>query len=595
MSYQFNFGALTVAGATPAPRKGKKFRLAVLGDFSARANRGELGAADAVAARKPLSAEADNLDDLLERLSPKVKLDLPGSGPVELEFTSMQDFHPDALYEKLEIFSQLSSLRSRLKTTSTFAKAAQEMRAIGLGPAPARRMRPTRARGSVIATDAKLSDFARFLGQSTVDEAAAEALDAKGSLHGFLRGIVAPHVSATKDPQQGPMVKAADEAIGAMMREVLHHPDFQTLESLWRTLAFLATRLETDETLQVVLLDMSAEEFAADLSAADDLRNTALYRLLVEDPSEDPRAGLFSAIVGCYVFEQTPPHADLLARMAKLAVAAQAPFIASVPAGTLDTKPEDLHPLTRDAWDALRALPEAGYLALGLPRFMLRLPYGQGTEPIDAFNFEEFTPQGGMRTFLWANPAAVVGLLLAETFRKQGDAMRLGSIAGIGELPYYCYEDADGDQTALPCTERYITERTMTSIAGQGFLPLLAVKNAPEVRVGLFRAVSGGLLGGWWAGAPPALSAPAQPVAADAEPMGEAVADVDASAEPVVADAPPEEAAPAEATAEEAPASDPELDALLASLSTPAEEPAPAAASEEEIDPELAKLLAELG
>lgn len=586
MSYQINFGNLTVAASGAAPKKSKKFRLAVLGDFSARANRGELEAADAIAARKPLLAEADNLDNLLERLSPKITIDLPGAAAVELEFTSMQDFHPDALYEKLEVFAQLSSLRSRLKTSSTFAKAAKEMRDIGLGPAPAPRKRPVRARGTVIAPDAKLSDFARFLGQSTTLENPAE--DAKSSFNGFLQRIVAPHVSPTKDPQQGQMVKAADEAIGAMMREVLHHPDFQTLESLWRSLAFLVTRLETDETLQVVLLDMSAEEFAADLSAADQLEDTALYKRLVEQPAEDARAGLYSAIVGCYVFERTPPHCDLLGRMAKIAAAAQAPFLASMPASTVDGKPDDIHPLTRDAWDALRALPEAASLGLGLPRFMLRLPYGSNTDSIDSFDFEEFTPQTGLRSFLWANPAVAVGLLLAETFRKQGERMRVGSVAAIGELPYYCYEDADGDQTALPCTERFITQRTQEGIAGQGFLPLLAVKNAPEIRVGMFRAVAGGELKGWWSDIP-AAPEPA-PVAAPAETNAEDNAPTeDASAAGGETSGAGEETS-FELPAETAPAGDPELDALLASISTEPEAPA-----EEAMDPDLAKLLAELG
>ena len=41
----------------------------------------------------------------------------------------MDDLHPDQLYGNLPIFSELSSLRQRLKPTSTFAKAAKEVQA----------------------------------------------------------------------------------------------------------------------------------------------------------------------------------------------------------------------------------------------------------------------------------------------------------------------------------------------------------------------------------------------------------------------------------------------------------------------------------
>ena len=32
-----------------------------------------------------------------------------------------------------------------------------------------------------------------------------------------------------------------------------------------------------------------------------------------------------------------------------------------------------------------------------MPRFMLRNPYGEKSDPIDKFDFEEFTPNEGLR------------------------------------------------------------------------------------------------------------------------------------------------------------------------------------------------------
>jgi predicted component of type VI protein secretion system len=78
------------------------------------------------------------------------------------------------------------------------------------------------------------------------------------------------------------------------------------------------------------------------------------------------------------------------------------------------------------------------------------MPYGEGTDPIDSFDFEEFTPQAGLSGMLWGNSAIIAGLLLGATFSQQGEKMKPGSVLSLGDMPFYYYTDADGDQTALP-------------------------------------------------------------------------------------------------------------------------------------------------
>ena len=101
------------------------------------------------------------------------------------------------------------------------------------------------------------------------------------------------------------------------MRRVLHHPDFQAAEAIWRGVEFLVRRIETGARMEIVLYDVSAEELAADLAATDALEETGLYGMLVEQPALDAHQGPLSAIIGLYGFELTPPHADLLGRVAQ--------------------------------------------------------------------------------------------------------------------------------------------------------------------------------------------------------------------------------------------------------------------------------------
>ncbi len=587
MGYEVNFGTMRVGASKPGSKTAGKFRIALLGDFSARASGGKLDTGTALAARKPLKVDCDNVDATLKRLAVKLRLPIgAGGGVVELAVNSMDDLHPDQLYSNLPIFSELSGLRQRLKTTSTFAKAAKEVQAwAGVKLTRPPRMRP---RSSAVPANGRLSDFARLVGRPTAPAKATV------SIADMLKLMVGPYVVPAKDPRQDQLVATVDSALAATMRSVLHHPDFQSFEALWRSVDMLVRRLETDEQLQIVIYDVTAEEIAADLSTADVLENSGLYKLLVEQPALDAAQGPFSVVIGNYQFEQTPPHAELLGRIAKITAQTQTAFIAGVSTACLDTKPADLHPLIRESWDALAKMPEAGYVGLVVPRFMLRNPYGANTDPIDSFDFEEFTPQAGLSGMLWSNSAVIAGLLLGMTFSQQGSKMKPGTVLSLGDMPFYYYTDADGDQTALPCTERMLSSKMAEMAIRQRFMPMLSMKGRPEVRLGGLGSLAGGPLAGPWQ--PISASSPEPAAAAGTEPAEpEEKAE---TAEPVESAASVEEPATGAEPAAEAPASDPELDKLLAGLN---EEPAAAAPAEAvaeaepEVDPELAKLLKELG
>jgi type VI secretion system protein ImpC len=593
MQYDVSFGTLAKPARPPAP--GQKFRLAVLGDFSGRANAGKLATGAALGAARPVKIDVDNLDDVIAKVRLTLNLDLTGDGQnVAVPIGGMDDFHPDQLAENLEFFGELMSLRRNLGSKAGFDRAAKQVLSWG-GEAPLPPP-PRQARGAVIAKDCKLSDFARLTGRKPSAEAAEHSAD------DLVRRLVGPFVQPARDARQDQLIARVDEALSAAMRRVLHHPDFQAMEAVWRGVEFLVRRIETGARMEIVLYDVSAEELAADLAATDTLGETGLYTLLAEAPRLDAHQGPFSAVLGLYGFELSPPHADLLGRVAKIAAGAGAPFVAAIAPDALATPIHDQHPLIKEAWAALQDLQEAAYLGLATPRFLLRMPYGRKSDPIDAFAFEEFTRQSGLSGMLWGHPALLAGLLLAETFKQQGAKMRPGSIAGIGDMPYYVYVDPDGDQTALPCTERLYSERQAVLVSNYRVMPVLSLRGRPEVRLGGFAALGGGTLAGFWAPveikptpAPAAAALAPEPAAPEAAaPAPEAAAGVtDADLDALLAglETPAAEVAPEPEAAAEPAAADPmdDLDALLASLSAEPPPPAPDA-TESDLDALLASL-----
>ncbi|MDN5787841.1 type VI secretion system contractile sheath large subunit, partial [Pseudorhodobacter sp.] len=489
-----SFGSLTAPQPSVLALDRPRFRMAIFGDFSGRAARGKFEIGDALASRRGIALDIDTVEQVIEGFATTLVLPIgPDGAGLEVSLGSLEDMHPDELVENLEIFEALKALRARLSNASTAAAAVREMQGWGVEfPTSATATRGHSAATSIPA-DKKLSDFQRLIGDTT------GRLSRTSPIDDLLGQIIGPHIVPGPNPAAETLIRSVDAAMSSAMRLVLHHPEFQALESQWRSLDLLARRIETDATLTITLFDVSAEEIAADVAAADDLSQSGLFRLL-NAPLQDEGENGFSALFGMYSFEETPPHAALLARFAKIAAHVQAPFFTAMTLGFMETELKDRHPLTAAAWDRLRAEPAAGYLGLASPRFMLRRPYGPKTDPIDAFVFEEFTQAEGLKGMLWANPVVLVAILLARTWKEGGPKMELGSVLSLDDVPFHFVTDAQGDQIALPCTERNLTEARVQRVIGRGFMPVVSIRGRDVVRLGSFQSLAGTPVAGPWSG-----------------------------------------------------------------------------------------------
>jgi type VI secretion system protein ImpC len=265
VQYEVNFGQLS--GKPRAAATGKKFRLALLGDFSGRANAGLAETGEALARRKPIKVDIDNLDDILARAKLSLSLSLDGGdAAVSVPIGTMDDFHPDQIVENVELFGSLRDLRRDLASKTGFARASREV--LSWGGAEPLPPPPRRSAGAAIATDRRLSDFARLTGRPGTGRAST-ADAAEQSVDTLMRRLVGPFVQPARDARQEQLTARVDEALSATMRRILHHPDFQAAEALWRGIEMLVRRIETGAAMEIVLYDVSAEELAADLAAAD--------------------------------------------------------------------------------------------------------------------------------------------------------------------------------------------------------------------------------------------------------------------------------------------------------------------------------------
>jgi predicted component of type VI protein secretion system len=102
------------------------FRIALVGDFSGRASRGEAPRGPRLSGVAPLLVDSDNLTEVMERLDVRLGLARETQSLV-FQFRELDDFHPDKLYAT-DVFEALRNAREQAAAPSGEAAAGAAAR-----------------------------------------------------------------------------------------------------------------------------------------------------------------------------------------------------------------------------------------------------------------------------------------------------------------------------------------------------------------------------------------------------------------------------------------------------------------------------------
>ncbi len=470
--FQFDFSSNAKTGRRENVRK----RILLLGNYS-----GQNQDKPELASRKPLIVDVDSLDAVLSKIAPQIRFSLEGGGEETLiDFKTLEHFHPDELYKRLDIFKSLRGMRMRLENPSTFAAAAEELKR-GMGEITSE---TTQDQSQAQNQDENLFD--RLLGgHSTESESIPKQPVDK--VQSIIQQIVAPHLSKGVDlGQQKQLLSALDDSINQLMRGILHHPQFQALEAAWRGVEWLVGNIEDSDDLKIYLLDVSFDEIMADIGASEgQVEKIAIHRLMSESSLGIPGGEPWSLVVGDFRFGDNVESLVLLELMGAFSAGCGGKFIANGSPQLLGCESLAMTPDKADwsvpkaeiaqVWQSLRKSQAARYIGLALPRFMLRLPYGKNTNPTDNFRFEEMPSKPKHEHYLWGNSALICAEMIARSWLEGEDA-EPGTLRDTGSLPYHVYDDGSG-QSIKPCAEVYLNEKTANAILDAGIIPVLSVRN----------------------------------------------------------------------------------------------------------------------
>ncbi|MGH7627441.1 MAG: type VI secretion system contractile sheath large subunit, partial [Gemmatimonadaceae bacterium] len=349
---------------------------------------------------------------------------------------------------------------------------------------------------SAVAETTELGLLDQIVEQGRMGKDAAAKERGKDMIKNFVSEVLSGQISMARDTEAmlNARIAQIDHLLSIQLNEIMHAPEFQKLEGTWRGLRYLLANSETSEMLKIKILNVPKKELLRDLQRAPEFDQSALFKKVYEEEYGVFGGAPFGALMGDYEFGKSGQDIELLEKISQVAAAAHAPFITAASPEMLNMDsftqidaPRDMAKVfdtTEYAkWKSFRQSEDSRYVALTLPRILMREPYGNDTVPVEAFHYEEHVDGTDHEKYLWGNSGWALSARVTNAFALYGWCACIRGVesGGLVEgLPVHNFHTDSGD-VAMKCpTEAQITDRREKELADLGFAPLVHQKGTPN-------------------------------------------------------------------------------------------------------------------
>lgn len=320
-----------------------------------------------------------------------------------------------------------------------------------------------------------------------------EAYDiAKRGVAAFIEELLKPHNKGepVKKALVDRMIAEIDARLSQQMDEILHHAQFQSLESAWRGLKLLVDRTDFRENIRIEVLSVSKEDLLDDFEDSAEVMQSGLYKHVYTAEYGQFGGNPVGAIIANYFFSPSSPDVKTMQYVSSVACMAHAPFIAAAGpqffgldqfTGLPDLKDLRDHfdgPLFTK-WQSFRQQEDARYMGLTVPRFLLRNPYDPQDNPVKTFVYRE-NVANSHEHYLWGNTAYAFATRLTDSFaRFRWCPNIIGPQSGgaVEDLPLHHFQSMGEIETKIP-TEVLVSDRREYELAEEGFIALTMRKGS---------------------------------------------------------------------------------------------------------------------
>ncbi|MBF0527988.1 MAG: type VI secretion system contractile sheath large subunit [Deltaproteobacteria bacterium] len=279
-------------------------------------------------------------------------------------------------------------------------------------------------------------------------------------------------------------VAEMDQRAGWMMDEILHHVEFQKLESTWRGLKFLVDRTDFRENIRIEILNVSSDDLVEDFTDNLEITKSGLYRLIYSAEYGQFGGQPYGAVVMDHEFSPEPKDIKLLTDLAAVAAMAHCPVIGGVSPNFFGLDDffhlADLKDLVSlldgpglTRWRSFREAEDSRYVGLVLPRILLRTPYDRANSQFPGFDYEEKV-SSRPDLYLWGNAVFALAGRLVDSFAKYRWCPNIIGVEGGGLVqpgPPVLFEALGRRSAKIPIQTR-ISEAMEFTLAEAGFIAL---------------------------------------------------------------------------------------------------------------------------
>ncbi|MEE8104263.1 MAG: type VI secretion system contractile sheath large subunit [Planctomycetota bacterium] len=285
-----------------------------------------------------------------------------------------------------------------------------------------------------------------------------------------------------------------DRRVHAQVNEILHAAKFRALEASWSSLEYLVAQMPVDPGIQLRVLNVKRDELLGDFEDSIEFDRTAMFQLVYEQEFGKFGGDPYTVLVADYHFSQSGEDVELLQGLAEVGAAAHCVVAAGASPELLGYDhwgefslrgvPEEVYggPATIP-WMSFRRRDDARYVALCMPRFLLRRPY-RPDDPDRQLRLREGVPASGDAR-LWGNSAYLLAERAMQAFHRYGWCTALRGLydeQGVpgGLVRESASTDAEGLVPLAPVEVR-VTESQEKGLLELGLVPLCAVSGTATV------------------------------------------------------------------------------------------------------------------
>ncbi len=350
----------------------------------------------------------------------------------------------------------------------------------------------TQPEGAVVEEGDGASLLQQIMGQTRLKPTDEGYNVAKKGVEAFITEMLAPARAEKKIDKSlvDRMIGEIDNRLSLQVDEILHNEKFQKLESAWRGLKYLVDKTNFRENVKLELLNASKEDLLEDFEDAPEVVKSGLYQHAYTAEYGQFGGQPVAGIIANYEFGPGAQDVKLMQYTGSVSAMAHAPFIAAAGPEFFGLESFEGLPNLKDLksifegpqyakWRSFRESEDSRYLGLTMPRFLLRQPYSEESNPVKAFNYEE-NVKDSHEDYLWGNTSFAFASRLTDSFAKYRWCPNIiGPQSGgtVEDLPLHHFDSMGDVETKIP-TEVMISDRREFELAEEGFIGLAIRKGS---------------------------------------------------------------------------------------------------------------------